>query len=158
MSTATTYRIESSSSDATFDLGERLGKLCRGGEVFALSSDLGGGKTTFAKGLAAGFDSKDIVSSPTFTVSQVYDARDGLQIHHFDFYRLQEAGVVGYELEEVIDDPKAVIIIEWGDIVEDVLPPRRVLVTFDRVAENEDRRSITFNVPEEAGHLRGALA
>ncbi len=122
-----------------------------------LTSDLGGGKTTFTKGLAKGLGSNDIVSSPTFTVSQVYTARDGLEIHHFDFYRLSEAGVVGYELAEVIDDPKIVSVIEWGDVVEEVLPARHVLIMLERIASGEENRLITIDLPAEAEHLKEAL-
>lgn len=112
-----------------------------------LVSDLGGGKTTFTKGLAAGLGSTDHVGSPTFTVSRVYKCRDDLYLHHFDFYRLAEAGVVGHELAEVIDEPHAVIVIEWGDIVSDVLPAERITVSFDRVPGGEERRCINVSSP-----------
>src|SRR5688572_5517582 len=108
MSTAKTCQIESSSYEDTYETGKRFGSRCKGGEVFVLASDLGGGKTTFTKGLAAGLGSLDKVVSPTFTVSRVYKCRDGLYLHHFDFYRLNEPGVVGHELAEVIGDPHAV--------------------------------------------------
>lgn len=153
MSTGTTSKIESSSSEDTFAIGERLGKKCRGGEVFVLSSDLGGGKTTFTKGLAAGLGSDDVVSSPTFTVSNVYECRDNLTLHHFDFYRLNEAGVVAHELAEVVDDPSVIAVIEWGDIVSEVLPERSIVINFDRSSKGEDVREITINFPEEASYL-----
>ncbi len=121
-----------------------------------LVSDLGGGKTTLAKGLAKGLGSPDIVSSPTFTVSQVYDGRDNLKIYHFDFYRLNDGGVVGYELAEIIDDPRAVVVIEWGDIIKESLPPRSVIIKLERIADGEDKRLITVNIPDEAAHLKGA--
>jgi len=157
MSTEMTYKIESSSSDETYDLGERLGRLCNGGEVFVLTSDLGGGKTTFARGFAKGMGSNDVVSSPTFTVSQVYDGRDDLKIYHFDFYRLNQAGVVGYELAEVLEESKNVILVEWGDIIEEVLPPKRVLIKFDRVANKEDKRLILLSLPLGSQYLEEAL-
>src|SRR5690606_36483896 len=128
MSTGTTWQTVSSSSDDTFAIGERFGRACRGGEVFVLSSDLGGGKTTFTKGLARGLGCEESVGSPTFTVKRVYACRDGLSLHHFDFYRLSEPGVVAYELSEVASDPKAVVAVEWGDIVEDILPKHRIII------------------------------
>lgn len=118
-----------------------------------LSSDLGGGKTTFTKGLAAGLGSDDVVSSPTFTVSNVYECRDNLTLHHFDFYRLNEAGVVAHELAEVVDDPSVIAVIEWGDIVSEVLPERSIVINFDRSSKGEDVREITINFPEEASYL-----
>ena len=107
MSTEGTWLTNSTSSDsaeATELLGERLGKSLRGGEVIELVSDLGGGKTTFVRGLARGAGSHDKVASPTFTISKTY-VTDGYEIHHFDFYRLNDAGIVADELAEVVGDP-----------------------------------------------------
>lgn len=123
-----TYQTDSTSSEATEQFALGLGAKLRGGEVLVLVSDLGGGKTTFVRGLARGMGSTDHVSSPTFTISREYHAAK-LTLYHFDFYRLAEPGVVAAELAEYIDDPKAVIAIEWGDIVEDVLPPDRVIIS-----------------------------
>lgn len=80
-------------------------------------------------------------------MGKVYKGRDGLEMHHFDFYRLHDPGVVGYELAEVIDEPKAVIVIEWGDIVKDVLPERSIVITLKRVVSGEDMRSIKIKYP-----------
>jgi tRNA threonylcarbamoyladenosine biosynthesis protein TsaE len=123
-----------------------------------LASDLGGGKTTFTKGLAAGLGSEDNVSSPTFTVNKIYKCRDGLELHHFDFYRLQEAGVVGMELADIIDDPKIISVVEWGDMVTEQLPADRITITFERVATAEDDRSIKIELPEKYAYLREAVA
>lgn len=112
-----------------------------------LSSDLGGGKTTFTKGLAAGLGSEDHVGSPTFTVSRVYRCRDGIYLHHFDFYRLAEAGVVGHELADVIGDPHAVTVIEWGDVVSDVLPADRIMIQIDRLPGGEELRCLNVTSP-----------
>lgn len=112
-----------------------------------LASDLGGGKTTFTKGLAAGLGSLDKVVSPTFTVSRVYKCRDGLYLHHFDFYRLNEPGVVGHELAEVIGDPHAVTVIEWGDIVSGALPAERITITIERQPGGENLRCLSVSSP-----------
>lgn len=153
MNTDTTCLIESSSSSDTFAIGERFGKRCRGGEVFLLISDLGGGKTTFTKGLASGLGSDETVSSPTFTVSRVYKARDGMAIYHFDFYRLDDGGVVAMELAEVINDPRAIAVIEWGDIVSEVLPKRRIEIKFERVADEDDARRLHISSPAELAYV-----
>lgn len=120
-------------------MGERL----RGGEVIVLLSDLGGGKTAFVRGLAKGMGSTDHVASPTFTISREYKAGK-LTLYHFDFYRLQEPGVVAAELEEFIGDPNAVVAIEWGEIVEDVLPGERIEITIERTGETARHISITY--------------
>jgi len=107
------------------------------------------GKTTFVRGLAKGLETTDHVGSPTFTINRVYHCRDGLELQHFDFYRLDHAGVVAHELSEVVDDPKTVVAIEWGDVVKDSLPARRLEVTLERSADDEEKRIITVKYPSE---------
>lgn len=123
----------------------------RGGEVIELVSDLGGGKTAFVRGLARGMGSQDAVRSPSFTLSNQYRA-DNLTLYHFDFYRLDEPGIMKDELAEVLADPQAVIAVEWSDIVEDVLPSkRRLTVRIKALAAN--RRELTFNYPAGLAYL-----
>src|SRR3989344_4647612 len=100
MSTAMIWQTVSTGSDDTERLGRLLGKLLKKPEVIELRADLGGGKTTFVRGLVKGFGSQDVVTSPTFTLNKVYQGRDGQQIHHFDFYRLSEPGIVADQLAE----------------------------------------------------------
>lgn len=153
MNTVRTWQTESSSSNATYELGERLGSVCRGGEVFLIVSDLGGGKTTFTKGLAKGLGSSENVTSPTYTISRVYKCRDGLFLHHFDFYRLQEGGMVAHDLSEIINEPEAVVAIEWGDVVRNVVPDKAVVVTINRTADHDDHRLISFSYPPESAYI-----
>lgn len=136
----------STSSDATERLAAKLGSLLRGGEVIELVSDLGGGKTTFVRGLARGMGSKEHVASPTFTISRIYKA-PRLTLHHFDFYRLPEAGVVVHELEEVLAEPDSIVVIEWPGIVEAVLPARRLKIEI-KVTGEETR---AFNISYDEG-------
>jgi tRNA threonylcarbamoyladenosine biosynthesis protein TsaE len=124
-----------------------LGAELRGGETIELRSDLGGGKTTFVKGLAAGTGSKDNVASPTFTLSRIYRA-NGFEIHHFDFYRLNDPGILADQLAESISDPKAVVVVEWADIVEDVLPKDRISIKLEPTVADELERMITIEYPE----------
>lgn len=124
--------------------------MLKGGEVIELISDLGGGKTTFVRGLARGAKSSDRVASPTFTISKVYDCPN-FQIHHFDFYRLSEAGIVADEIAEVVGDPKAVVVVEWGDVVQHVLPTERITL---RIQQDPDgSRALHFTVPKELAHV-----
>lgn len=112
-----------------------------------LLSDLGGGKTTLVKGLAKGLGSNDHVVSPTFTISRVYKCRDHLSLHHFDFYRLQNAGVVAHELAEVVDDSHIIVAIEWGDIVKSSLPSRRVEIEIKTIDSYNNKRKIVITLP-----------
>jgi len=103
-------------------LGRRLGEVLEGGEVLELVGDVGAGKTTLTKGLAEGLSITDPIQSPTFTISRVYAARDGLTLYHYDFYRLGEAGIMAEDVSEVMDDGAAITVIEWASAVSDVLP------------------------------------
>jgi tRNA threonylcarbamoyladenosine biosynthesis protein TsaE len=150
MSIDLNYQIKSTSFANTEKLGFKIGKNLRGGELIELISDLGGGKTVIAKGLARGAGSKDIVSSPTFTISKVYRATN-FDIHHFDFYRLADPGIVSLELSEVINDGKSVVIIEWADIVAGVLPTNRLTIKIESTGENE--RTIGLSAPSSLAYL-----
>ena len=148
MNTVKTWQTRSTSSEATERLGEAIGARLRGGEIIELVSDLGGGKTTFTRGLARGAGSKDVVGSPTFTLNREYDA-PAFTISHFDFYRLGEAGIVGDELVEVVGDPHYVAVIEWGDIVHDVLPEERMTLRINLDSSSEQAREIVVTYPEK---------
>lgn len=137
-------------SEQTEALGEHIGRNLRGGETIELVSDLGGGKTTFTRGLARGAGSSDRVTSPTFTVSKEYNS-PRFTIIHFDFYRLPEAGIVADELDEFVNDTAYVVVVEWGDIVEGVLPKERLKVTFDRL--EREGRSASFEYPKSKDYL-----
>jgi tRNA threonylcarbamoyladenosine biosynthesis protein TsaE len=145
-----TLEIVSTSSEDTERLGERLGSKLKGGEVIELVSDLGGGKTTFVRGLARGMGSQDHVSSPTFKISNIYKASK-LELHHFDFYRLGEAGIVADELEEIVSNPHVVVVIEWGSIVQNVLPKNRLTITF--ISSGQNSRTIDLNYSKRLDYL-----
>lgn len=142
--------IESNSAVATERLGEQIGRLLTGGEVIELVSDLGGGKTTFVRGLARGFGSPDKVASPTYTISKVYK-HGSRELHHFDFYRLQEAGLISHELTEIIEDPACTVVFEWGEVIQNVLPAERLTVTITKTGE--ESRNFQFQFPDKLAYL-----
>jgi len=137
-------------SKATLELAGKVGRKMRGGEIIELVSDLGGGKTTFVRGLARGLGSTDMVRSPSFTLANQYRTKK-LTLYHFDFYRLFEPGIMRNELAEVLNDPKAIAVIEWSKIIKDVLPAKRLTIRFKPLSEN--RRELTFNYPTELAYL-----
>lgn len=155
MSTVMTWQMRSTSSSDTELLGEKLGANLRGGEVIELVSDLGGGKTTLTKGIVRGAGSTERVASPTFTVSREYRT-PVCTIVHFDFYRLAEAGIVARELDEFIGDQAYAVIIEWADIVQDVLPPERLTIQISQAGNDE--RTITVMYPEALAYLLEGIA
>lgn len=131
--------IEVNGEQATKELAESIAATLKGGEVFELIGDVGAGKTTFTKGLAKGLAVDDDVQSPSFTISRVYDARDGLQLVHYDFYRLADPGIMANELDEMIHDPKVITVIEWADIVEGILPEGHFRIQFESPSETTRR-------------------
>lgn len=142
--------MHSTSSEKTESFGAALGAKLRGGEVLELVSDLGGGKTTLTRGIVRGAGSTDKVSSPTFTISKEYETPN-FTIVHFDFYRLAEAGIVADELAEYIGDPAYVVVVEWGDVVQTVLPDDRLTVCIAQTTEGG--RDISCSYPEKLQYL-----
>lgn len=134
-----TYDVTTTSSEATQAVAAKLAPHLKGGEVVELSSDLGGGKTTFVQGLAAALGYHGAVTSPTFALSQIYALPSGLELHHYDLYRLAEGGIVGEELAEDMADPQVVTLIEWGGVVESGLPADRLHITLEPVADTARR-------------------
>jgi tRNA threonylcarbamoyladenosine biosynthesis protein TsaE len=136
--------LVSSSAEQTENIAHLIGARLRGAEVIELVSDLGGGKTTFTRGLAQGAGSSDVVSSPTFTVSKIYKT-PALEIHHFDFYRLGDAGLIAHEVHDLLGDPTIVLVVEWANVVEHVLPDNRVTITLNRTGDESRSVSITYD-------------
>lgn len=128
-----------------------LGSQLKGGEVIELRSDLGGGKTTFVRGLARGAGSHDRTSSPTFTLSRIYKAKN-FEIHHFDFYRLADPGILKDQLAEAIGNNN-VVVVEWAGIVEDVLPRERLAIEFKPTPKSSEERQITISYPESERYI-----
>ena len=147
--------LASKSEQETEQLAARLAENLHGGEVVELVSDLGGGKTTFTRGLAAGLSSKDTVASPTFTISREYGG-GRLHIYHFDFYRLGEAGVTADELAEVVGDESAVVVVEWAEVVQHVLPTERLTIRIK--ASSEHARELYCTYPSSLAYLLKGLA
>ncbi len=131
------------SVEETFELGLKFAQTLKGGEVIEFIGDLGAGKTSFMRGLAEGLKSEDSVSSPTFTLSNIYTGRDGLSIHHFDFYRLSEPGLVQEQLKEAVEDPEAIVCVEWAETIRGVLPEDRI--TIEITTLDEDSREFKFS-------------
>jgi len=127
----------------TLELAARIGNLLRGGDVIALSGDLGAGKTVFAKGVARALGVDEPVVSPTFTVVREHEGTS-LRFVHVDVYRLdhvQELHDVGWD---DLLDRESVAVVEWGDRVGALLPLDRLDVRLDADTAGDDDRVITF--------------
>lgn len=139
-------------------LGARLGALLRGGDVLELVGDVGAGKTTLTKGIAAGMGMDEEVQSPSFTISRVYERpADDIVLAHYDFYRLHDAGIMADELHEATRDPRTVTVIEWADIVAGVLPEDHLTIRLLATSETDRQLELTAH-GERARQIVGALA
>lgn len=134
--------IEVNSESEMKQLGKKLGALLAGGEILELVGDVGAGKTTLTKGIGEGMAVDDDVQSPSFTISRVYDARDGLQLAHYDFYRLHDPGIMAAELHETLSDARVATVIEWAEIVSGVLPEDQLTITI--TSPTESSRQVTL--------------
>ncbi len=130
-------KIDIKNVDDMHALGVRLGAALRGGEIIVLIGDIGAGKTTLTKGIACGLGIDADVQSPTFTLNRIYEARDGLELAHYDFYRLSDPGIMALELAERVRDPRSITVIEWAQAVADVVPDDYLAVKIQAVGENE---------------------
>ncbi len=113
--------IETRQEKETYELGRQMGISASAGQVFTLVGDLGAGKTVFTKGLASGLGIEEPVSSPTFTIVQIYE-EGRLPFYHFDVYRIgdvEEMDEIGYE-DYIYGE--GVSLIEWADLIEEILP------------------------------------
>lgn len=136
--------IETKSAKETFELGVRIGKSCVPGEVYTLIGDLGVGKTVFTQGLAQGLEIEEPISSPTFTIVQVYE-EGRMPFYHFDVYRIgdiEEMDEIGYE-DYIYGN--GVCLIEWANLIEEILPKERKEIVIEKDLEKGfDYRKITI--------------
>lgn len=139
-------KVALSSIEETKRLAAQIGGRLVGGEVLELRGDVGSGKTTFTKGLAEGLGVDDEVQSPSFTISRFYTARDGLELHHYDFYRLPDPGIMRYDIAESTSDARAVTVVEWAETVVGVLPENRTVLVFS-YGEAEQERTVEIERP-----------
>ncbi|WP_077612233.1 tRNA (adenosine(37)-N6)-threonylcarbamoyltransferase complex ATPase subunit type 1 TsaE [Clostridium sp. Marseille-P2415] len=135
--------IESWKPEETFELGRKLGEKAKPSAVYCLNGDLGVGKTVFTQGFAAGLGIEGPVNSPTFTIVKQYD-NGRLPFYHFDVYRISDVS----EMEEIGYEDcfygDGVSLIEWSDLIGEILPDHVITVTIEKDLEKGfDYRKIT---------------
>ena len=140
--------IETRSPEETFELGKKIGEAAKPGQGYTLNGDLGVGKTVFTQGVAAGLGITEPVSSPTFTIVQVYE-EGRLPFYHFDVYRIGDIE----EMEEIGYDDyffgEGICLIEWAELIRDILPEKRIEVTIEKdLTQGFDYRRITVQEVE----------
>lgn len=140
--------IESFSAEDTLALGVTLGKAAQPGDVYTLVGDLGVGKTVLTQGIAVGLEIDEAICSPTFTIVQVYE-EGRMPFYHFDVYRIgdiEEMDEIGYEDYFY---GEGLCMIEWANLIEEILPPKRKEITIEKDLEKGfDYRKITIKEVE----------
>ena len=135
--------IETNTPKETFEFGKKLGEAAKAGTVYTLIGDLGVGKTVFTQGLAKGLEIDEPISSPTFTIVQVYE-EGRLPLYHFDVYRIgdvEEMEEIGYEDYFY---GNGVSLIEWANLIEEILPEQYTEIKIEKDLEKGfDYRKIT---------------
>ena len=136
--------IETNSPEETFELGRQLGQKAKAGEVYTLIGDLGVGKTVLTQGIAKGLGIDEPISSPTFTIVQVYES-GRIPFYHFDVYRIGDVE----EMDEIgFDDyvyGEGLTMIEWANLIEEILPDHYSQITIEKDLERGfDYRRITI--------------
>lgn len=135
-------------AEETFELGRSLGERAKPGDIYTLNGDLGVGKTVFSQGLANGLGIAEPISSPTFTIVQVYE-EGRLPFYHFDVYRIGDAE----EMEEIGYQDyfygNGVCLIEWADLIREILPEKAIPVLIEKdLKKGFDYRKITVGIEE----------
>ncbi len=111
--------------------------------ILALKGDLGGGKTSFVQGLAKGLGIKEDVLSPTFVIFRKLKAPFPFEyFYHFDCYRIKDSKeILDLGFKEIINNPKNIIVVEWAEKIEDILPRETLVLNFEFLGKN--KRKIT---------------
>lgn len=145
--------IKTKIADETKQLGEEIGRsLLQDGGVVALYGELGSGKTTFVLGLSGVYEVEDKVSSPTFVLQKEYKVDDKKysinKIYHIDLYRLPEYTNDELGINDLASEGKNIIIIEWADRMQDILPKKRIDIYFSYLSPNEREITVEDNSNE----------
>lgn len=117
------------------EYGKKLAQSLQAPQVLELLGDVGAGKTTLTRGIADGLGVQEPVSSPSFTISKEYQGKK-YRLVHYDFYRLNDPGIMSEDLLDSISDNNTITIVEWGESIRDVLPENRLKITIKNLDEN----------------------
>lgn len=135
-------KIISNNQEETKQLAKKFANFLSKGDIVVLTGELGAGKTKFVEGFLENFNLQNEISSPTFNIVNEY-VNDNISIYHFDVYRLLDSdefySIGGEEYFE-----RGICLIEWGEIIEDILPKSYIHITIKKDNSNENKRIITF--------------
>lgn len=147
------FEFISRSTDQTRRLGMRLGALLQAGDIVCLAGELGSGKTTLVQGIASGWGSLDLVTSPTFVLVNVYRGPEDICMYHLDAYRLNSAR----EAEDLDLDPLLAggpLVVEWADHIQEALPSEHLWISLRWI--DTEQRDLVFAA--RGSRYQGVLA
>ena len=124
----------------TIDFAEKFASSLSVGDIVVLTGELGSGKTKFVQGVLKHFNMEDEISSPTFTIVNEYTS-DKTKVYHFDVYRLEDSDEF-YAMGGEEYFSKGICLIEWGEMIEDILPKPYIKIIFSKDEENSDYRKL----------------
>lgn len=125
-----------SSTEEMQNFGDNIAKKLPSGSVIELIGDVGAGKTTLVKGIGKGLGVKETIQSPSYTIFCKYQGSEK-DLHHYDFYRLQDPGLVSFDLEESLHTENTVTVVEWGDSIKGILPENHITIKITPVSDDE---------------------
>lgn len=137
----------SKSEQDTINFAKNYAKNLKAGDIIVLSGELGSGKTKFVQGVSENFNLQDEISSPTFTIVNEYNSNE-VNIYHFDVYRLEDSDeffAIGGE--EYFS--KGICLIEWGELIEDILPKPYTKISFSKSDDDTSYRKLTIEKIEK---------
>ena len=134
----------SKSEQDTINFAKDFAKDLKVGDIIVLTGELGSGKTKFVEGILKHFNLEDEISSPTFTIVNEY-LSDKMNIYHFDVYRLEDSDEF-YAMGGDEYFSKGICLIEWGEIIEDILPKPYTKIVFSKDENNEEIRNLDVNI------------
>ena len=143
--------IKSNNTTDTLKLGQSLSKLLSKGDIVVLSGELGSGKTKFVEGFLQNYGLENEISSPTFNIVNEYSSSD-TYIYHFDVYRLEDSDEF-YAIggDEYFD--KGICLIEWGELIQDVMPHDYIHIKITKDLSDENIRLFSFEVNDNSKYI-----
>ncbi len=142
-----TIKINSNSAEITEKIAKKIASFLKKTDIVILTGELGAGKTKFVEGFLSYFNLQDEISSPTFNIVNEYSYQD-TKIYHFDVYRLEDTdefyAIGGEEYFE-----KGICLIEWGEILQNILPKEYIHITFKKDNNYENKRILELTAHGE---------
>ncbi len=138
---AHSFEFFSRSPEQTRRLGSRIGSLLTRGDLICLSGDLGAGKTTLVQGIAAGWESIDTVSSPTFVLINEYHRKSGEILYHMDAYRIETSDeAIDLDMDRMLEE--GTLLVEWAERIKEALPENALWIHMKWMSD--EQRGLLF--------------